>query len=387
MFESTWVMFSMGVGLLGLSAFMALTGRWRIMLSPFKIRADQMTVERLGLYVEGDSVPRVNAVLSSFAGGFNVALDSAKRSDWSAYCSSLPVFQQPFAHEGVAMGFIPTHLFRYDPTRFEDELVKPGPEFRYLHYVGLGFWCGMRKTSARRVEKMVEGLDPLHRYLVFDGYGFAQTFFHYRKKPQVIQRLDAFSGYARNAAYQGVGRAFYFLYLSRVDLLVKHLSNLGDMAREAAAGVGLATAFVNPDRLDQALESLDEMPDEWHGALHLGLCFGLKARSINHLEQFERDLDRLSNARQDAIRQSIRECDRVELLVRDVLRKNPDRRKSGYRVWRESVTEWMNSHIVFPLAGVNSEKNLNRKALDQSLASELSGRGRGREKERQRREL
>lgn len=220
------------------------------------------------------------------------------------------------------------------------------------------------------------------------GMDLREHFFHYRKNPRVIHRLDDFSGYARNAAYQGVGRAFYFLYMSRTDHLVKHLRNLGDMAREAVAGVGLATAFVNPDRLDRALEAFDEIPNEWHDTLHLGLCFGLKARSINHLDQFELDLDRLSNVRQEAIRLSIRECDRMELLVRDELREDPSRTRSGYRVWRESVTEWMNGHIVFPLAGVNSEENLNRKALEKSLASELGGQvGRGRggwEKEQQR---
>jgi hypothetical protein len=325
------------------------TGWWRLAFWPFALRRGQMTVSRLGLAVKAPvDVDRVNTLLQSFAGGFNAMIAQPSASAWQCYCDSLPVLYRPFAHEGAAMGYTLRHLFRYRAGDFEEGLVKIHPEFRYLYYVGLGFWSGMRNHAARKVLRIADGLDPLHGYLCYDGYGFKHAFFDYPKDPDALRRLEVLGGYATNAAYQGVGRAFFFLYMSRPELLVEHIGRLGGHAVDAAAGVGLAAIFVNPDRLEVARRLATELPAEWHDHFHLGMCFGLKARSINDMEQFERDMDGVDTPVREAIQASVRECDRVELLVRS--EDSPD----GYRIWRERVARWMAEHIEYPLAGVKA---------------------------------
>ncbi len=306
-----------------------------------------MTVERLGLLVtQASNIDRVNTILGSFAGGFNSMITARSYKACRGYCNSLPVLYRPFAHEGLAMGYTLRHLFRYDPGGFEERVVKPNPEFRYLYYVGLGFWSGMRNHGPQRLARIVSGLDPLHRYLCYDGYGFKYAFFDYRNDPGCLRRLDQLDGYAVNAAYQGVGRAFFFLYLDRPELFTEHIATLGPHAEDAAAGAGLAAVFVNPDRLERGRELALKLPEAWHGHFQLGMCFGLKARSINDIDQFESDLDREDARAADAIRASIRECDRIELLVRS------QQGEDGYREWRRRVTEWMSRHIEYPLVSV-----------------------------------
>lgn len=340
-----WIAIAVGMAFVG--TILADTGLWRLAFAAFCIPSRQMSVKRLGLHVEAPAdVERVNTLLQSFAGGFNKTIVAPLASEWRAYCDSRPVLYRPFAHEGAAMGYTLRHLFRFDPAEFEEELVKPRPEFRYLHYVGLGFWWAMRKYDAARVQRGVHGLDPLHRYLCYDGYGFKHAFFDYPKNPEVLRRLDAFEGYARNSAYQGVGRAFFFLYMARPDLLIEHLDKLGQHAEDAVAGVGLAAVFVNPDRLEQAQKLGAGLPASWHPHYHLGMCFGLKARSINDVEQFERDMAQAEKPVQDAVCASVRECDRVELQVR------AEQRDDGYRKWRMRVTSWMADHVEYPMAGV-----------------------------------
>ncbi|MCH8966057.1 MAG: DUF1702 family protein [Planctomycetes bacterium] len=327
----------------------ALTGRWRIVLAPFRIRANRMTVDRLGLLVSSTAdAERVDTILRSFAGGFNAMLTSPSVSAVENYCDALPSFYQPFAHEGVAMGYTPRNLFLYTPSAFETRIVKRRPELRYLYYVGLGFWSGMRNHRPGKLERIVDGLDPLHGYLCYDGYGFKHAFFDYPKNPSVLGKLEHLSGYRRNAAYQGVGRAFFFRFMDDPHTLIEHLSRLGAYAADGAAGVGLASVFVNPDRLEKAQALAAEMPSEWQAHFHLGMCFALKARSINNPDRFERDMARVPDAVAKAAWAAIRECDRVELQIRS--QEGEDR----YRRWRERVADWMAEHIEYPLAGVKA---------------------------------
>lgn len=334
-----------------LVALLLWSGYWRVLMTVFAIRPRRLTVKRLGLFVDSpQDVDRVDTVLSSFAGGFNAMIARPSDEAARAYCASLPALYRPFAEEGRAMGYIPRRLFRFDAGNFERRIVARQPEFRYLYYVGLGFWAGLRNHRVNRLQAMVEGLDPLHGHLCFDGYGFQRAFFHYRSDTKALQRLDSLVGYQRNAAFHGVGRALWFLYMSRPSELITQLSSLGAVAADVAAGVGLAAVFVNPDRIEVAQTLAREMPGEWQKSFHLGMCFALKARSINDNAEFQGHLSRMDEPVQAAVLACIRECDRVELVVRAQSCAEP------YRLWRERVANWMSDHIEYPLAGMKERR-------------------------------
>jgi hypothetical protein len=336
------------VGLAVAAAMLAATGWWRLAFAPFRIRTNRMTVHALQLHVPTEFVPRVDSILRSFAGGFNAMISAPSESTWQRYCDTLPTLFRPFAQEGAAMGYTVRRLFRYDPVDFEKRFVPAHPNFRYLHYVGLGFWSGMRRHDSSRLARIVAGLDPLYAYLCYDGYGFKHAFFDYPRNPAGLDPLDSLGGYARNAAYQGVGRAFFFYFMQVPRLLIERLDQLGSYAPDAAAGVGLASVFVFPNQLEIACELAARLPWSWHDHVHLGMCFGLKARSLNDPIQFQRDVDRLPAGVRDAVQAAVEQCDRIEAEVR------AERVEVGYRCWRERVTRWMASRIEYPLAGVRS---------------------------------
>ena len=339
-----------GVGIASALLVLGISGWWRYAFIAFTIPPRKMTVEELGLHVDGhNDVARVNHILESFLTGFNQMISRPRWTAWQKGANATPAMFRPFWHEGAAMGYTLRQLFRYDPAGFERDIVKPAPEFRYLYYVGLGFWSGMRNHEPQHVLKVVDGLDPLHRYLVFDGYGFKVGFFDAPKEVLAIRVLDEFPGYAQSAAYQGVGRSLYFRFMSRPQTMIQEMRKLGAHAIDAAAGVGLAVVFVNPDRLHVAQDLARRMPADWRPHFHLGMCFGLKARSINDVDEFERNVSKLPVEVRDAIGASIRECDRVELLVRS------ENREDGYEEWRRRVTQWMAGAIEYPLQRVITE--------------------------------
>lgn len=339
---------AIGVGLVVLLA----TGWWRSAFLAFTIRASGMTVRKLRLVISpGDETARVDGILGHFARGFNAMITARSDSGWRRYCEAVEPLFRPFAEEGVAMGYTLRRLFRYDAASFEAQIVKPRPEFRYLHYVGLGFWSGMRNHDASRLMRIADGLDPLHKNLCFDGYGFKHAFFEYRKNPEILRRLDELDGYAKHAAYQGVGRAFYFLFAAQPKTLVEHIERTGEYAEDVAAGVGLAATFINPDRLDKARALAMAMPEALQDHFHLGMCFALKARSINDRGFLERCVAELDPDVREAVWASIRECDRIELQVRSRLGEVGE---DGYRQWRREVTDWLADHIDYPMAGVRT---------------------------------
>ncbi|MCP4593695.1 MAG: DUF1702 family protein [bacterium] len=339
---------TIALSIAGVVLLMWITGWWRVVLSPFRISASRMDMSRLGLRVSSENAGRVSGILSSFAGGFNAMITGPRWSSWQSFCDSLPMLYRPFAHEGAAMGFVPRSFLGARPEVFEDRVVKPRPEMRYLYYVGLGFWSGMRDHSPSRIARMVSGLDPLHGTLCYDGYGFKHGFFDYLRDPGVVAKFEALEGYGTNAAYQGLGRAFWFLFMDDHAALIEHISGLGDRGRDVAGGLGLAAVFVNPDRLEVARQLGMKLPAQWHDDFHLGLCFGLKARSLTDGEMFEQGLERLEQGVGEAVRAGVRECDRIELQVR------ADGAVDGYRRWRSLVAQWMAGHIVYPLARVTS---------------------------------
>lgn len=337
-------------GALMVAAFLLLRrGRWRIFLRPFHIRAHQLTTSALQLRVEGDeNRQRVDNILAAFAGGFNRQIGEPSGAAWRSYAAGLPALYEPFVHEGAAMGYFLRRLRSSSPVDFENSLVRVRPDFRYLYYVGLGFWAGMRRWKPATLAAFVDELDPLHGYLCFDGYGFKHAFFDHPRKASALRVLEGFRGYARCAAYHGVGRAMYFRYFSAPEELVRQVQALGAHAVDAAAGVGLAATFVNPDRFALARQLGEHLPREWHAPYHLGMCFGLKARSINDVDEFERHVSAMSAPVRDAVLASIRECDRVELLVR------ADGLLDPYRRWRDTVTRWLTEHVQFPMQRLTS---------------------------------
>jgi len=361
----------LGLAVVGTTSFLFVaTGTWRRILAVFRIRTRRMTIARLRLGVSDPANrERVDGILQHFLYGFNQTITAKNCAAARVRCDSLPVIFQPFAHEGLAMGYTLHKLFRYSPEAFEADVVRPRPEFRYLYYVGLGFWAGIRNQTPPKVERLTQGLDPLHRYLCFDGYGFKVAFFDSKRDPSSLDRLQGFRGYARNAAYQGVGRALFFLHMDEPGELIRRMASLGPYAADAAAGVGLAAVFVNPDRLEVACDFVRRLPEEWHPHLHLGMCFGLKARSINHVEQFEHDLERCEPSRQEAIGASIRECDRIELLVR--AEKHPD----GYPEWRRRVTAWLTTAVEYPMKSVRCMAPTSRDGEVQRVRSQTAGLG------------
>lgn len=333
--------------MLGGAMGLLVSGRWRMVFALFRVQASAMTWERRGLRVrDAESRDRVNAILQTFVEAFNMMITARNSATWQTFCESRPPLLRAFAEEGIAMGYRLRRLGLWNARAFEQALVAPRQAFVYLHYVGLGFWSGMRNHSPQQVAATAAPLDALHRYLCFDGYGFQRAFFDAPRNPQALDVLTELPGYAANAAFQGVGRALWFRYMDDHDALIAAIEALGLYAADGAAGAGLAATFVNPDRLHIPMVLGHKLPAQLQPHFHLGMCFACKARDLNDPEWFSAALGKTSREQRAAIRASIAACDRIESDVRAELPVEP------YGEWRRRMTEWLTRSIEFPMAAV-----------------------------------
>jgi len=325
-----------------------LTGTWRPALWPWRIKASLMTADRLGFAVrERQDIERVNQICAHFAAGFNDMILSPWGRRWAGRCESLPALYRPFYAEGAAMGYPLSQLLTPWRGDVESRLVRRDQRYKYLQYVGIGFWSAMRGHSPAALERRVGGLDPLYRFLCFDGYGFKLGFFDYGRDSGCLRRLEGFTGYARSVAFQGVGRSFWFRFLNDPASLIEHVGRLADHELDAAAGVGLAAAFVHTDDLERVFRFAGQAaPVHWRPHLALGMTFALKARDLAGPDALEEWLGGVGEPRRRAIRAAVEQCDRIERQVRY------EKKADGYRAWRQRLTDWLATQIVFPFLSV-----------------------------------
>jgi hypothetical protein len=344
--------------------FVVATGAWRVCLRPALIDADTMTVERLGFKVsDAADIELVHGVCRAFAGGFNssAAATGLQGSDaWTRHTDGLAVHFRPFADEGAAMGYPLRAMWNASAKGFEADFPQRRPAYGYLHYVGLGFWHAMRGSSPAKVERLVKELDPLHGRLCWDGYGFKFGFFDYDSSASRVGDLRGLPGYAAHVAHQGLGRSLWFRFMGDAVGLVKAIKATGDFAPDVASGVGLAVAFTTIDRSERGRDALESLPVAWRDDVLLGMCFALKARSLNDPAYFDACLEGMGAERAESIRRGLLECDARERTVRSEIAATVDRRElglataevDGYRRWRESLKTWLGEHIVYPFDGM-----------------------------------
>jgi len=181
-----------------------------------------------------------------------------------------------FTYEGAAMGL--TLLDRLTPWnrhRVADFLNGPGDAHAYMVHVGAG-WVLARVPG--NVEKFIARFDPLLRWLIVDGYGFHEAFFHwpqYLAGAPVPKRLQ---GYARRVFDQGFGRCLWFVEGAEVNRIARTIATFpsgrhGDLW----SGVGLASVYAG-EVSEAELRSLREAAGAFLPQLAQGAAFAAKAR-------------------------------------------------------------------------------------------------------------
>jgi hypothetical protein len=155
-------------------------------------------------------------------------------------------------------------------------LEEAGGDHVYVVHVGAG-WAAARLPFGLR--SILGRLDPILVWLAFDGWGFHQGFFHWRRSIAGPQEVPSrVTGYGRQAFDQGLGRSLWFVEGADVRRIPATVATFPE-ARQADlwSGVGLAAAYAGGvARRD--LEILLEASGSFRPQLVQGATFAAEAR-------------------------------------------------------------------------------------------------------------
>jgi enediyne biosynthesis protein E3 len=216
---------------------MTVLGRMRVKM--FGIPSAQAVFSRPGFAPE--AWQRFQPVATSLMEGYHATLDDPRLDVLSTRLDAVAPGLQGFAYEGAGMGLAALDAVAPWKNRLREFVDGPGAAHIYPVYVGVGLALARLR---RNPEKSLPGLDPLLGWVVVDGYGFHEGFFHTRRylgEHAVPLRL---SPYARRVFDQGLGRALWFSSGAVVDQVAQAVAGFqpgrqGDLW----SGVGLASAY------------------------------------------------------------------------------------------------------------------------------------------------
>ncbi len=218
-----------------------------------------------------------------FLGGYADAVEASSVEDARERLAAVEHRFRGFAYEGAGMGYGMLDGLPFGHRHHNDDfLAGPAADQIYIVYCGIG-WAMARLPRFRW--PAADSLDPLLRWLVLDGYGFHQAYFHTRRyvhehyqDPRFGWPGGASAAYAGRAIDQGIGRALWFVGCTDVDEVHALLSRYPAQRHgDLWAGVGLASTYAcGADRDD--LARLADLAGEHRPQLAQGSAFAAEAR-------------------------------------------------------------------------------------------------------------
>jgi enediyne biosynthesis protein E3 len=196
-----------------------------------------------------DSVRHLETIGHSFLRGYGYAVEMRTVDEARNRLETVSRPYRGFAYEGAAMGYaVLDGISLGNPYRTRQFLLGPGAPHIYMAYVGIGWACArLPRWRWRRVLPD----DDLLGWLVLDGYGFHQAYFHTRRYVHQHHQdahlprpsLDPY-GYATRAVDQGIGRALWFVEGTDPDRVASRIGTFPASRRaDLWSGAGLAATY------------------------------------------------------------------------------------------------------------------------------------------------
>ncbi|WP_199486905.1 DUF1702 family protein [Actinomadura logoneensis] len=237
-----------------------------------------------GFHVKNpDARGLLETIGGTFVDGYEAAMLAPAPEAAAARLDRVPTRFRGFAYEGATMALaVLDGLPGGGGGRTARFLAGPAAPHVYMAYVGIG-WAMARLPRFRW--GTLHAPDPLLRWLVLDGYGFHQAYFHTERYVRQRFRDDGFTwpgggphGYPARVVDQGVGRALWFVCGTDAELVADTVEDFPEHRRaDLYSGVGLAATYAGGAE-EKELAGLLARAGEHRPMLAQGSAFGAEAR-------------------------------------------------------------------------------------------------------------
>lgn len=219
---------------------------------------------------------RLERIGITFLLGYHAALEETDFSVLAQRLSLIDSEFRGFAFEGAGMALALLDLLTpWKTNRWRLFLNYRAAAHRYMMLVGVG-WALARLP--RWFKSHSAQLEPLLHWLVIDGYGFHEGYFHWRRFVVEQRSPKELKGYARRVFDQGLGRSLWFVEGADVGCIPATIAAF-DQSRRADlwSGVGLACAYAGGVDVS-AIKSLRNAAGPYRPQLAQGAAFAAKTR-------------------------------------------------------------------------------------------------------------
>lgn len=288
---------------------------------------------------------RLEHVGTIFLVGYHAALQESQPEELTEKLERVELEYRGFAYEGAAMALALRDAIVPGSARLAEFMAGAGKRHIFMLHVGAGWAYARLPWLRRRIEEVIRRFDPVLRWLVLDGYGFHQGYFHF--KAPLRSALDRLSIGARHVFYQGLGRSLWFVHGCDPQQISKTISSFPPLYQcDAWSGIGLACAYAGGAALPDQQE-LVTLAGRCHSALAQGAAFAAKARQLagNQTAHTEQACAVLAGVNTE---QAATLCDRALPQVNREC-------SSPYQQWREMVQNYLLSAQNPPQADSHAE--------------------------------
>ncbi len=220
---------------------------------------------------------RLEHIGRTFIGGYHAALLlSGNPAGLYASLNEIPLESRGFAFEGIGMGLaLLDYLTPWKTNRLNSFIRDYGDKHIYMLHVGAG-WAMARLPWS--LQRRLNRMDPLLRWLALDGYGFHQGYFHWRTYIDHRRQPRFRAGYAHRAFDLGLGRGLWFVQGANVERIAQTIAAFPAIRQpELWSGIGLAATYAGGVTRAE-LETLKEKAGPYQAQLAQGAAFAAKAR-------------------------------------------------------------------------------------------------------------
>ncbi len=241
------------------------------------IRPREVTFARRGFRAADAGARRhLEQVGTSFLDGYHAGLEESQQGNLLGRLQAVGLEWQGFAFEGAAMALcLLDHLIPGRKNRLATFLTGAGRTHAYMVHVGVG-WAAARLGGP--IGPWRNLLDPLLCWLVVDGYGFHEGYFHWRRFITGRSVPSRLVGYECRVFDQGLGRSLWFVCGAGVEALANVIARFPAGRRpDLWSGAGLACAYAGGVD-DNALRRMAMVSGLFHAHLAQGVAFAAKAR-------------------------------------------------------------------------------------------------------------
>ena len=244
----------------------------------------EVRFERRGFQCSNPAVQaRLENIGRVFLQGYHEALQETDQSALAENLNQVDHDHRGFAYEGAAMALALIDGISLGRSALSRFAAGKGKQHIFMLHVGAG-WAYARLPWMRwRMESAIRKMHPVLRWLVIDGYGFHEGYFHSKTQLRAdnsTARASHLSSAARHVFHQGLGRSLWFVNGANVQEISSTVARFPSIYHnDAWSGVGLACAYAGGIAQDAILE-LRHQAGLHAPALAQGAAFAAKARQL-----------------------------------------------------------------------------------------------------------